>query len=136
VTHYLVDTSVWVEWLRKTESSATQAMRKLREDPGQIAVTQPVAFEVRAGTKRVHLHAVERILDGAVQLGVAPEIDFEVATELYLAVRDLGTPVRSLMDCLIAAVAVRTGAVLVHRDRDFEVLNGTARDLRTWSTLD
>jgi predicted nucleic acid-binding protein len=40
------------------------------------------------------------------------------------------------MDCLIAAVAIRTGAVLVHRDRDYEVLAAVARDLRTWSTLD
>ncbi|MCT2584946.1 type II toxin-antitoxin system VapC family toxin [Actinophytocola gossypii] len=132
---YLVDTSVWIEWFRKTESGAARAMRKLREDPAQVAVTQPVAFEVRAGTKRVHLHAVDRVLDGAVQLSVAPETDFDVATRLYLAARERGTPVRSLTDCLIAAVAVRTNAVLVHRDRDFDVLDGIARDLRTWSTL-
>ena len=136
MSHHLVDTSVWIEWFRKTESGAAHAMRKLREDPSQIAVTQPVAFEVRAGTKRVHLHAVDRVLDAAVQLSVAPEIDFEVATDLYLAARDIGKPTRSLMDCVIAAVAVRTGAVLVHRDRDFEVLAAVARDLRTWSTLD
>jgi len=30
--------------------------------------------------------------------------------------------VRRLLDCLIAAVAVRTGATIVHRDLDFDVL--------------
>jgi predicted nucleic acid-binding protein len=135
VTLHLVDTSVWIEWFRKTESAACQAVRQLREEPSQIAVTQPIALEVRAGTRRIHLHAVNRVLDAGVQLSVAADIDFELATELYLAARDTGRKVRSLMDCVIAAVAIRTGAVLVHRDRDFEVLADIAIDLRTWSTL-
>jgi predicted nucleic acid-binding protein len=45
----------------------------------------------------------------------------------------IGKLVRSLMDCVIAAVAVRTAAVLVHQDRDFDVLASIAKDLRTWS---
>jgi predicted nucleic acid-binding protein len=136
VTLYLVDTSVWIEWFRKSESAAAQLMRQLREDPTQIAVSQPIALEVRAGTKRIHLHAVNRILDGAVQLSIAPEIDFELAAELYLAARDSGRRMRGLMDCVIAAVAIRTGATLVHRDKDFEVLAAIAADLRTLSTVD
>jgi len=132
----LVDTSVWIEWFRKKESAAALAVRKLREDPSQIAVTQPVALEVRAGTNRIHLHAVDRILDAAVQLSVAPDLDFELATELYLAARDTGRRVRGLMDCVIAAVAIRTGATVLHRDRDFEVLSAIAIDLSTWSALE
>lgn len=132
----MVDTSVWIEWFRKKESAAALAVRKLREDPSQIAVTQPVALEVRAGTNRIHLHAVDRILDAAVQLSVAPDLDFELATELYLAARDTGRRVRGLMDCVIAAVAIRTGATVLHRDRDFEVLSAIAIDLSTWSALE
>jgi predicted nucleic acid-binding protein len=30
--------------------------------------------------------------------------------------------VRSLLDCLIAAIAIRHDATLVHRDRDFDTL--------------
>lgn len=36
-------------------------------------------------------------------------------------------------DCLIAAVAVRTGAVLLNRDRDFDELTRVLPDLRTSS---
>jgi predicted nucleic acid-binding protein len=100
---------------------------KLRDDPTEIAVTQPVALEVRAGTRQANLHAVNRILDNAVQLSVA--------ADLYLAARDIGKMVRSLTDCVIAAVAIRTGAILVHRDRDFDVLSSMANDLRTWPVL-
>lgn len=136
VNLYLVDTSAWIEWFRKTESAACNAVRELRGDPSGIAVTQPIALEVRAGTATRHLHAVDRILDSAVQLSVVAEIDFEVASRLYHAARDTGRTVRSLMDCLIAAVAIRTSAVLLHRDRDFEVLASIAADLRTQSTLE
>jgi predicted nucleic acid-binding protein len=34
------------------------------------------------------------------------------------------------VDCLIAAVAVRTGAALVHRDRDYDRLTECLADLR------
>lgn len=33
-----------------------------------------------------------------------------------------GEPVRSGMDCLIAAVAIRDDATLLHADRDFDVI--------------
>jgi predicted nucleic acid-binding protein len=135
VTSHLVDTSAWVEWFRNTDSPAARAVAKLREEPATIAVTQPIALEVRAGTRRANLPAVNRILDSAVQLSIAADIDFDVAGDLYLAARDNGKTVRSLMDCVTAAVAIRTGAVLVHQDRDFDVLAGIASDLRTWSSI-
>lgn len=63
-------------------------------------------------------------------------MDYAAAAELYRAVLLSGHTVRSSVDCLIAAVALRTGAVLVHRDRDFRRLGAVARDLRLLDTLD
>jgi predicted nucleic acid-binding protein len=40
-----------------------------------------------------------------------------------------------LLDCLIAAIAVRTGATVAHRDRDFDVLAAAMVDLRVRSLL-
>ena len=42
--------------------------------------------------------------------------------ELLAGAADAGETVRKLTDCLIAAVALRHGAALLHRDHDFEVL--------------
>ncbi|HEY2763243.1 MAG TPA: PIN domain nuclease [Pseudonocardiaceae bacterium] len=129
VTVHLVDTSAWIEWLRDTGSAACRAVHRLRQDPISIAVTQPVQLEVRAGTPTVSLARVDRLLSAAIQLDVDPRIDFDVAAELYRAARAAGCPVRSLMDCLIGAVAIRTGAALVHQDRDFDTLASVAADL-------
>ena len=56
--------------------------------------------------------------------------DFESAATLYRACRGQGAAVRKLIDCLIAAVAVRENATLLPNDRDFEVLARHTR-LRT-----
>lgn len=85
-------------------------MYQLRADPVSVAVTQPVQLEVRAGTPTNALARVDRLLGAAIQLDVDHRVDFDIAAGLYRAARAAGNPVRSLMDCLIAAVAVRTGA--------------------------
>jgi predicted nucleic acid-binding protein len=132
---YLIDTSVWIEWFRKTDSPACQAVARLRDNPQALATTQPVTFEVLAGAPARALPAVERVLSGARLLSVVPQLDFDAATHIYRAARQGGQTVRSLMDCLIAAVAIRSGAVLLHQDRDFEVIAGIAPQLRAQSVL-
>jgi predicted nucleic acid-binding protein len=46
----------------------------------------------------------------------------ENAVRLYRAARRSGLTIRSSLDCLIAACAVRADVELVHRDRDFAAL--------------
>src|SRR5438093_1565181 len=79
VTFYLIDTSAWAEWFRGADSPAARAVARIRADPAEIAVTQPVALEVRAGTRRANPRAVDRIRENAVQLSVEPNIDFDAA---------------------------------------------------------
>ena len=47
---------------------------------------------------------------------------FEAAAQLYRKARKKGLTVRKSTDCLIAAIALEQGAMLVHNDRDFLVL--------------
>ena len=48
--------------------------------------------------------------------------DYEDAASLYRTCRRGGGTVRRLIDCLIAAVAIRAGAHLLHAAADFTVL--------------
>ena len=48
--------------------------------------------------------------------------DYEAAAALYRRCRRQGETVRKLLDCLIAAVAIRAGTPILHNDRDFDVL--------------
>ena len=48
--------------------------------------------------------------------------DYEMAGALYRSCRRRGETVRKLIDCLIGAVAVRHGVVVLHADSDFTTL--------------
>jgi predicted nucleic acid-binding protein len=48
--------------------------------------------------------------------------DYEAAADLDRRCRAGGETVRKLTGCLIAAVALRNEAALLHRDHDFEVI--------------
>lgn len=47
---------------------------------------------------------------------------FHEAILLFREARKKGVTVRSSVDCLIAASAIRHGATVLHRDRDFDHL--------------
>ena len=48
--------------------------------------------------------------------------DYEQAAALFRTCRRGGETVRKLIDCLIAATAIRLGATVLHADSDFDVL--------------
>jgi predicted nucleic acid-binding protein len=133
----LVDTSVWIEHLRRTQSRAHLEFRELATtDPASVATCEPVAMELLAGpTDPVTVRRIEDQLGTLDDLAVDPAQDFRVAATLARAVRRSGHTVRSLTDCLISAVALRYDADLWHCDEDYvriaEVTALRQRDLRS-----
>ncbi len=49
-------------------------------------------------------------------------LPYEDAADLYRACRRAGETVRTLTDCLVAALAIRTGAAVLHADEDFAAI--------------
>jgi predicted nucleic acid-binding protein len=133
----LFDTSVWIEFLRGTESSACRYVEsRLVADPSTIAATEVVGMELLAGpTDELALAKVTQLVDNLTLVRILPALDFPAAAALHRAARQRGRTVRKLNDCLIAAVAIRTGTPIVHRDADFEVI-ASISDLRTRSFVD
>ena len=116
----LIDTSAWIEFLRDTGSSACRQVDELLDQ--EIAVCDPVRMEVLAGARdEAHLLNLRRLLALAVVLPMRPT-DYEDAAALYRRCRWQGAAVRKLIDCLIAAVAIRTGTPILHHDTDFQTL--------------
>lgn len=119
----LVDTSAWVEYLRGTGSPTHGRLRSLLARGAYLATTDPVMMELLAGarddTHSIHLKRMLNALDYRPVLGQ----DFEEAARIHRACRGAGETVRSLMDCLVAAVALREGLAVLAWDRDFEVIS-------------
>ena len=116
----VADTSAWVEFLRGTGSTTCNALDELLA--GEIAICDAISMEVLAGA-RGEQHLVElRGLLARATLIPTTSADYDEAAALYRVCRRAGDTVRKLIDCLIAAVAIRDGAQLLHADRDFTVL--------------
>ena len=117
----LVDTSVWVDYLRGEATPAAEALRQLVVDqPQDIATCEPIAMELLAGASPARLSSLERLVDGLACLDVEPSLDFRAAASIYRLVRASGHTVRALNDCLIAAIAARHEVMLLHKDADLE----------------
>ncbi len=116
----LVDTSAWVEFLRDTGSPICSLVDELMEE--EIAVCDAVRMEVLAGARdESQLRSLRRLLARATVIGTQAT-DYDDAAALYRRCRRQGETVRKLIDCLIAAAAIRTDVPIVHNDADFDAL--------------
>lgn len=119
----LADTSAWVEYLRATGSPTHHRLSHLIAEDADVVTTDVVVMEILAGARTdERLRQLRRLLNRFDLLPVGGLADFEAAAGIYRRCRRGGETVRKLTDCLIAAVALRTNAELLHCDRDFEVI--------------
>lgn len=119
----LVDTSAWVEYLRATGSHGDRAITAAIRKGSDILVPDVVRLELLAGAvDEAAAHDLRRLLARCTAVPAASPADHDVAAGLYRAARRSGRTVRSLFDCLVAAMALRVEAPVLARDRDFEVL--------------
>jgi len=116
----LVDTSAWIEVFRKPARLDLGSVGGLDE----VVTCLPVVQEVLQGFRDEAAFRVAR--DAMLALPCVesplPQARFEEAAGLYRAARRAGFTVRTGIDCLIAACAIRHGLTVLHRDRDFSVL--------------
>lgn len=119
----IVDTSAWVEFLRGTGSQANLALRTTLADGETVGVVDVVRLELLAGAgDDAQLVTVSRLLALGVPIAPLSPCDHDDAAALHRAARRAGHTVRSLIDCIVAAVALRLQVPVLARDRDFEVL--------------
>jgi predicted nucleic acid-binding protein len=119
----LPDSSAWIAFLRGSGSPAHLHLRSLVAEEGDVVVTEPVIMEVLAGARDAgHLRQLKRLLYEFPLASVAGIDDYETAASTYEHCRRLGTTPRNLVDCLIAAVALRIDATVLHQDRDFDAI--------------
>jgi len=121
----LADTSAWVEYDRATGSAVDRRLTALIASDGALAVTEPVAMEVLAGARSDRRAAeLRRLLLRFPLLSIDATADFDAAARIYRRCRNAGINPRGMVDCLIAAVAWRRGAVLLAHDADLDRIAG------------
>lgn len=113
----LVDTSVWIDVLRRSRPLDLGAL----VDFDEVVTCWPVIQEVLQGFRDERAHRLAREALPIVEspLGDATVLE---AVALYRAARRAGRTVRSSIDCLVAACALRHDLEVLHRNRDYAAL--------------
>jgi predicted nucleic acid-binding protein len=116
----LVDTSVWIEVFKRAKPLELESVVAFDE----VVTCLPVVQEVLQGFREENAFRVARDAMNSLPIVESP-LDLDVFTEavqLYRSARRAGLTIRSSVDCLIAACAIRHDLAVLHRDRDFDVL--------------
>lgn len=116
----LVDTSVWIEVFRK---KAPVLLERI-VDFDDVVTCLPVVQEVLQGFRDERAFGLARDAMLALPIVESPlraEVVLQAA-DLYRTARRSGLTLRSGVDCLIAACALRHGLEVLHHDRDFDLV--------------
>jgi predicted nucleic acid-binding protein len=127
----IVDTSVWIEYFAASESTADGWLTERIAADLPVIVPEVVLMELLIGTTDESKAAVRR--QGLQRFDIeplAPVRDSEDAAAIHRRCRRGADTVRNLIDCQVAAMALRLDVAVAHRDRDFEVIR-THCGLRT-----
>jgi hypothetical protein len=117
----LIDTSAWIEFLRRTGSDVNIAVRRLIRDGTPIATTDVVIMELLAGARTSEdRKRIWGLMNRCAMFPVRPLFEYEKAAELYVRCRAAGFTPANTNDLLVASVAIGKKVPLLEADADFE----------------
>ena len=124
----LVDTSVWIEVFRLRNPLDLERLVPFDE----VVTCLPVIQEVLQGFRDDNAYHLAREAMSALPLVESPigADCVHTAIDLYRVARRKGITIRSSVECLIAACAIRHQLEVLHIDRDYRALSKIS-DLRS-----
>lgn len=115
----LVDTSVWIDFLKGRETWQVSCLNQLILNDTDIYSTGMIIQEVLNGIKKKReRHETKRDFERFIV--IQPSIQSHIeAAEIYDTCRKNGLTIRSSIDCLIASLALEYDLAVLQNDRDF-----------------
>jgi predicted nucleic acid-binding protein len=124
---FLVDTSAWILHFDKTSTFDLRDVCPPEERVLCLPVYQEILQGIRDESAFRSMRSIIQAADfveNPLTMGI-----YDEAIALYRRARQRGLTIRSSVDCLIAACALRHNLVVIHRDRDYEAI-GKISELR------
>ena len=130
----VVDSSVWIDFFRGSDTPAKNALKSLLADgSSEIVVPDLVLYEVLRGFRheRDYRNAAQLMRGFSWEAAFSPELA-QAAAQHYRAMVSLGFTIRSALDVMIGAFCIERDYTLLHSDRDFQTMHNL-RGLKVWS---
>jgi predicted nucleic acid-binding protein len=131
---YLVDTSVWIDFLRGRKVAHVAALQTLLQGEETVGTAPIILQEILQGadSDSTFDEWLEYFSDLVCYLPHDLEAAHIAAARLYHRCRRAGRTPRSSNDCVIAMTAIEHDLVLLHNDRDFELMGSADPALRLY----
>lgn len=129
----LVDSSVWIDWLRGNDNWPCRRFRELLQEGAELVTCDRILQEVTQGIATEKMAAqVEARMLRLTCLDTGGIATARAAATYFRKLRALGLTIRSSNDVVIAVIAIEHKLSLLHNDRDFEAiaLHTTLKTLR------
>ncbi|MFQ5822228.1 MAG: PIN domain-containing protein [Candidatus Heimdallarchaeota archaeon] len=118
----LIDTSAWIDFFRGVASHEKTLLKDCLSRREHIFIAGVIVQEILQGIRDDSQYRTIReflFLFSKIDTQFADHVD---AANIYRDLRKRGATIRSPVDCLIAALAIRHRLFLLHKDRDFTVI--------------
>jgi predicted nucleic acid-binding protein len=129
----VVDSSVWIDFFRGSETAAKNALKGLLADGSTVIIVPDlVLYEVLRGFRheRDYRNALQLMRGFSWECAFSPELAQEAAQH-YRAMVGQGFTIRSALDVMIGAFCIERDYTLLHSDQDFAMMHNL-RGLRVW----
>lgn len=129
---YLVDTSVWVDYLAGRNQRHVMFLDGLLSNPVAVGICDVISMELLQGARDTRgFTRLQGYLESQRFYRFADSTRSHAdAARIYFECRRKGVSVRSSTDCLIAQCAIENEAVLLHNDRGFSNMATIVKSLR------
>jgi len=119
----LVDSTVWIDFLRNTKTRETDKLTELIESREDLCICGFVLTEVLQGIREEKQYvATKQQFANLIYLEV-DQSSFELGATIYRNLRKQGITIRNSIDCLIAATVVQHNVALLEDDRDYPFID-------------
>jgi predicted nucleic acid-binding protein len=129
---YLVDTSVWIDYIQGRNTAAVQLLDELLQNPLAVNLNDQIYLEILQGAKSEgSFDTLKRYFSGQRFANFKDSQESHAsAARLYFDCRRKGITVRSSIDCIIAQCALENELVLLHQDSDYIKMQSVVPSLK------
>jgi predicted nucleic acid-binding protein len=117
----VVDTSIWIDYLRGAASDRVGRLRSLMRRQPELLIGDLILCEILQGCRsEAEATEVETALrEFTIVPLCTPDLAIKAASN-YRLLRRRGVTVRTTIDMIIGTFCIERGHMLLHSDRDFE----------------